>query len=113
MRALVKARPEPGIWMEEIPEPVPGPNDVLIRVSKTSICGTDLHIAAWDEWAAATVPTPMTVGHEYVGTVIEVGSEVEGLNVGQRVSGEGHIVCGRCRNCQAGGDPGIERAAGP
>ena len=102
MRALVKAKPEPGIWMEDVPTPEPGPNDVLIRVSKTSICGTDLHIAAWDEWAAATIPTPMTVGHEYMGTVVEIGSEVEGLTVGQRVSGEGHIVCGRCRNCQAG-----------
>ncbi len=102
MRALVKAKPEPGLWMEDIPVPEIGPNDVLIKVMKTSICGTDLHIAAWDEWAQATIPTPMTVGHEYVGTVHEIGSEVEGLEIGQRVSGEGHIVCGRCRNCQAG-----------
>ncbi len=102
MRALVKAKAEPGIWLEDIPTPQLGPNDVLIRVHKTSICGTDLHIEAWDEWAAATIPVPMAVGHEYVGVVAEVGSEVEGLSIGQRVSGEGHIVCGRCRNCQAG-----------
>jgi len=102
MRALVKTRPEPGIWLEEIDEPSVGPNDVLIRVKKTSICGTDLHIVAWDEWAAATVPTPMAIGHEYMGVVAGIGTEVEGFHVGQRVSGEGHIVCGRCRNCQAG-----------
>ena len=102
MRALVKAKPEPGIWMEDVQRPATGPNDVLISVKKTSICGTDLHIIAWDEWARTTIPTPMTIGHEYVGTVAEIGSEVEGLEIGQRVSGEGHIVCGRCRNCQAG-----------
>jgi threonine 3-dehydrogenase len=102
MRALVKSKPEPGIWMEDIPEPAVGPNDVLIEVHKTSICGTDLHIVAWDEWAAETVPTPITIGHEYMGVVAAFGSEVEGLVVGQRVSGEGHVVCGRCRNCQAG-----------
>ncbi|MDK1017854.1 MAG: L-threonine 3-dehydrogenase [Actinomycetota bacterium] len=102
MRALVKARPEPGLWMEEIPIPRVGPNDVLIKVTKTSICGTDLHIVAWDEWARETVPVPMTLGHEYVGVVAEVGAEVEGIEVGRRVSGEGHIVCARCRNCQAG-----------
>jgi threonine 3-dehydrogenase len=102
MRALVKSRPEPGIWLEDIPKPEIGPNDVLINVKKTSICGTDLHIVAWDEWAQATIPTPMAVGHEYVGTVVEIGSEVDGIEIGQRVSGEGHVVCGRCRNCQAG-----------
>lgn len=102
MRALVKSLPEPGIWLSDVPVPEVGPNDVRIRVSKTSICGTDLHIVAWDEWAAATVPAPMTIGHEYVGVVTELGSEVEGIVVGQRVSGEGHVVCGRCRNCQAG-----------
>jgi threonine 3-dehydrogenase len=102
MHALVKAKPEPGLWMEEIPIPETGPNDVLIKVRRTSICGTDLHIVAWDEWAQATIPTPMTVGHEYVGVVAEVGSEVQGIEIGQRVSGEGHVVCGRCRNCQAG-----------
>jgi threonine 3-dehydrogenase len=102
MKALVKAKAEPGIWLQDVDKPEVGPNDVLIRVHKTSICGTDLHIVAWDEWAASTIPVPMVVGHEYMGTVAEIGAEVEGLFVGQRVSGEGHIVCGRCRNCQAG-----------
>ena len=102
MRALVKSRPESGIWMEDAPRPETGPNDVLIAIRKTSICGTDLHIIAWDEWAKRTIQTPMTIGHEYVGVVAEMGSEVEGLEIGQRVSGEGHVVCGRCRNCQAG-----------
>ncbi|MCL1601579.1 MAG: alcohol dehydrogenase catalytic domain-containing protein, partial [Actinomycetia bacterium] len=88
--------------MEDLPRPEIGPNDVLIKVGRTSICGTDLHIVEWDEWARATVPTPMAIGHEYVGTVVEVGSEVEGIEIGHRVSGEGHVVCGRCRNCQAG-----------
>ena len=102
MRALVKARPEPGIWMENIDEPEVGPNDVLIEIARTSICGTDLHIVEWDEWARSTIPVPMAIGHEYVGSVAGFGSEVGGIRVGQRVSGEGHIVCGRCRNCQAG-----------
>jgi len=102
MRALVKAKPEQGIWMEEVPEPEVGPNDVLIAVGKASICGTDLHIVSWDEWAQRTIPVPMVIGHEYMGTVAAFGSEVTGLAVGQRVSGEGHIVCGRCRNCQGG-----------
>ncbi|MEN8040871.1 MAG: L-threonine 3-dehydrogenase [Actinomycetota bacterium] len=102
MRALVKVKPEPGLWMQDIPVPEIGPNEVLIKIRKTSVCGTDLHIYDWDEWAQATIPTPMAVGHEYVGTVAEIGSEVEGLEIGQRVSGEGHVVCGRCRNCQAG-----------
>ncbi len=102
MRALVKAKSEPGIWLEEVPTPETGPNDVLIAVGKASICGTDLHIRNWDEWAQRTIPVPMVIGHEFMGTVAEVGSEVEGLAVGQRVSAEGHITCGRCRNCQAG-----------
>ncbi len=102
MKALVKAKAEPGIWLEDVPEPEVGPNDVLIQVHKTSICGTDLHIVAWDEWASSTIPVPMVVGHEYMGVVVETGTEVEGISIGQRVSGEGHIVCGRCRNCQAG-----------
>ena len=102
MRAIVKPEPGPGLVMAEVPEPPVGPNDVLVRVIKTSICGTDLHIAAWDEWAAATIQAPMVIGHEYVGVVERVGSEVERITVGERVSGEGHIVCGRCRNCQAG-----------
>jgi threonine 3-dehydrogenase len=102
MKALVKAKAEPGIWLEDVPEPDVGPNDVLIRVQKTSICGTDLHIVEWDEWASSTIPVPMVVGHEYMGVVAAIGPEVEGIDIGQRVSGEGHIVCGRCRNCQAG-----------
>jgi threonine 3-dehydrogenase len=102
MRALVKAKPEPGIWMQDVDRPDVGPNDALIAVAKTSICGTDLHIEAWDEWASATIPVPMTIGHEYVGVVEAVGTEVEGITIGQRVSGEGHVVCGHCRNCQAG-----------
>jgi threonine 3-dehydrogenase len=102
MRALVKTRPEPGIWLEHLDEPDVGPNDVLIAVQKTSICGTDLHIVEWDDWAASTIPIPMAIGHEYMGTVAAIGSEVDGISIGQRVSGEGHIVCGRCRNCQAG-----------
>ena len=102
MRALVKSKAEPGIWLEDVEPPSVGPNDVLVRVQKTSICGTDLHIVDWDEWAATTIPTPMTIGHEYMGVVEAVGSEVERIDIGQRVSGEGHVVCGRCRNCQAG-----------
>ncbi|HJR93395.1 MAG TPA: L-threonine 3-dehydrogenase [Acidimicrobiia bacterium] len=102
MRALVKAKAEPGLWMEEVPEPSIGPGDVLIRVQKTSICGTDVHIHAWDEWAQETIPVPMVVGHEFMGVVAEVGADVEGLEVGDRVAGEGHITCGHCRNCRAG-----------
>ena len=102
MKALVKASAEAGIWLKDVEVPTPGPNDVLVRVHQTSICGTDLHIVAWDEWARTTVSAPMTIGHEYMGVVEALGSEVTGLEVGQRVSGEGHIVCGRCRNCQAG-----------
>jgi len=102
MKALVKAKAEPGIWMEEIPEPKVGPNDVLIRIGKTAICGTDMHIYLWDQWAQKTIPVPMAVGHEYVGEIVELGSEVQGFKVGDRVSGEGHITCGYCRNCRAG-----------
>jgi threonine 3-dehydrogenase len=102
MRALVKARAEPGIWMESVPVPEIGPNDVLIKVKKTAICGTDVHIYKWDEWAQKTIPVPMVTGHEFVGTVADFGSAVRGYRVGQRVSGEGHIVCGQCRNCRAG-----------
>ncbi|MCG6114151.1 MAG: L-threonine 3-dehydrogenase [Mesorhizobium sp.] len=102
MRALVKARAEPGIWMEEVPVPEIGPNEVLIKVRRSAICGTDIHIFNWDQWAARTVPVPMVVGHEFVGEVAELGSSVTGYRVGQRVSGEGHIVCGQCRNCRAG-----------
>ena len=102
MRALVKARSEPGIWMENVPIPEIGPNDVLIKVKKTAICGTDVHIYKWDDWARKTVPVPLVTGHEFVGTVADFGSAVTGYHVGQRVSGEGHIVCGQCRNCRAG-----------
>jgi len=102
VKALIKAKSEPGLWIDDIPRPEVGPNDVLIRVHKTSICGTDLHIESWDEWAQRTIAVPMAIGHEFMGTVERFGSEVSGLEVGQRVSAEGHIVCGRCRNCQAG-----------
>src|SRR5215216_6139297 len=102
MRTLAKTKREPGIWMAEAPKPPVGPNDVLIRIRKTAICGTDMHIFNWDDWAQKTIPVPMTVGHEYVGTVEAMGDEVRGLKLGQRVSGEGHIVCGHCRNCRAG-----------
>jgi threonine 3-dehydrogenase len=102
MKALVKAKAETGIWMEDVPVPVPGPNDVLIKVKKTAICGTDLHIYNWDEWARKTVPTPMVTGHEFSGEIFETGTAVTKYKIGQRVSGEGHIVCGACRNCRAG-----------
>ena len=102
MKALVKAKPEPGIWMEEVPEPDPGPNDVKIKIRKTAICGTDLHIYHWDRWAADTVPVPMVTGHEFSGEIVEVGNAVTKYRPGQRVSGEGHLVCGACRNCRAG-----------
>jgi threonine 3-dehydrogenase len=102
MKALVKARPEPGLWMEDVEVPRPQDRDVLIRVRKTSICGTDLHIFDWDEWAAATIPVPMVVGHEFMGEIVRLGAEARGLEVGQRVAVEGHITCGHCRNCRAG-----------
>ncbi|MGD2145472.1 MAG: L-threonine 3-dehydrogenase [Anaerolineae bacterium] len=102
MRALVKKHPEPGLWLEEVPIPQPGINDVLIKIHKTAICGTDVHIWNWDAWAQRTIPVPMVVGHEFVGTVAAMGSNVHDLEVGDIVSGEGHIVCGRCRNCLAG-----------
>ncbi|HTH05339.1 MAG TPA: alcohol dehydrogenase catalytic domain-containing protein, partial [Ilumatobacteraceae bacterium] len=90
MKALVKAKREPGLWLEDVPEPVPGEGDVLIRVRKTSICGTDLHIFHWDEWAQRTIPVPMVVGHEFMGEIAALGAGVQGLEVGQRVAGEGH-----------------------
>ena len=102
MKSLVKAKREPGIWMEDVPMPEYGVNDVLIKIKKTAICGTDIHIYLWDEWAQATIPVPMTVVHEFYGEIAEIGKEVKGLKVGQRVSGEGHITCGLCRNCRAG-----------
>lgn len=102
MKSLVKAKREPGIWMQDVPIPDYGVNDVLIKVEKTAICGTDIHIYNWDAWAQATIPVPMTVGHEFYGKIVAIGSEVSGLKVDQRVSGEGHITCGHCRNCRAG-----------
>ncbi len=102
MKALVKKEARPGLWLESVPEPTIGPNDVLIEIRKTAICGTDIHIYQWDAWAARTIPVPLTTGHEFVGVISALGSEVQGLRVGQRVSGEGHITCGHCRNCRAG-----------
>jgi threonine 3-dehydrogenase len=102
MKALVKSKAAPGLWLEDVAKPEPGINDVLIRVLRTAICGTDVHIYKWDAWAEKTIPVPMVVGHEFVGEIVEVGDNVEGYHPGQIVSGEGHIVCGRCRNCMAG-----------
>jgi threonine 3-dehydrogenase len=102
MKALVKSRKEPGLWLEEVDTPEIGINDVLIRVLRTGICGTDLHIYNWDEWAERTIPVPLVVGHEFVGEIVEVGSNVADFFPGDIVSGEGHVVCGRCRNCLAG-----------
>ncbi len=102
MKALVKAKPEPGLWMDHVPVPEPGPSDVLIRVRKSAICGTDVHIWKWDEFSARTVPVPMVVGHEFVGEIVDTGAAAVKYRIGQRVSGEGHIVCGACRNCRAG-----------
>ncbi len=102
MKALVKAQAAPGLWLEDVPEPRVGINDVLIKVQRAAICGTDLHIYKWDEWAAKTIPVPMVVGHEFVGQIVEVGSNVSDFYSGDIVSAEGHVVCGRCRNCLAG-----------
>jgi threonine 3-dehydrogenase len=102
MKALVKRKAEPGLWLEDVPEPNCGPNDVLIRIDRTGICGTDLHIYKWDAWAQKTIPVPMVVGHEFVGEVVQVGGNVTDFKPGDLVSGEGHITCGRCRHCQAG-----------
>ncbi len=102
MKALVKKFPKPGLWLDEVPVPEYGPNDVLIKIQKTAICGTDIHIYNWDEWASKTIPVPMVVGHEYVGIVEAFGSNVQDVIKGELVSGEGHIVCGHCRNCRAG-----------
>lgn len=102
MKALSKQEARPGLWMIETEVPTPGPNDLLIRVKNSSICGTDVHIYKWDEWAQKTIPVPMVVGHEYVGVVAGMGSEVRGFEIGDRVSGEGHVTCGHCRNCRAG-----------
>jgi threonine 3-dehydrogenase len=102
MKALVKAKAERGIWMEDIKKPDVGHNDVLIKVNRTAICGTDIHIFKWDDWAQATIPVPMAVGHEFSGEIVDMGIEVKGYEIGDRVSAEGHITCGYCRNCRAG-----------
>ncbi|MBT8098478.1 MAG: L-threonine 3-dehydrogenase [Gammaproteobacteria bacterium] len=102
MRALVKAKPERGIWLERTRKPEIGHNDVLIKVNRTAICGTDIHIYQWDDWASKTIPVPMAVGHEFSGVIIETGIEVKGYEAGDRVSAEGHVTCGFCRNCRAG-----------
>lgn len=102
MKALVKKEAAVGLWLEEVPEPTVGINDVLIKVKRTAICGTDMHIYNWDDWARKTIPVPMVVGHEFVGEIVDVGSNVIDFHPGQIVSGEGHVVCGRCRNCMAG-----------
>jgi threonine 3-dehydrogenase len=102
MKALVKAGPEPGLRFEDVPMPAVGPDDALIKVLRTGICGTDLHIYNWDAWAAQHVPVPLVIGHEFVGQIVEVGSDVHDLSIGDLVSGEGHLVCGHCRNCMAG-----------
>ena len=102
MKALVKSKREPGLWLEEIPKPTIGIHDVLIRVRRAGICGTDVHIYNWDEWAQRTIPVPMAIGHEFAGEIVEVGSDVSDFHPGDVVSGEGHVVCGHCRNCLAG-----------
>lgn len=102
MKAIVKSKPEKGIWMEDVQMPSVGPNDVLIKIKKSAICGTDLHIYKWDEWAQQAIKPPLTIGHEFMGTVVEVGSEVDRVAVGERVTVEGHIACGFCRNCRRG-----------
>jgi len=102
LKALVKSRAERGLWLEDIAEPSIGINDVMIRVRHTGICGTDVHIYQWDEWAQRTIPVPMAIGHEFVGEIVDIGSNVNDFHVGDIVSGEGHVVCGRCRNCLAG-----------
>ncbi len=102
MKALAKLKAEEGIWMTDVPKPDVGHNDLLIKIRKTAICGTDVHIYNWDEWSQKTIPVPMVVGHEYVGEVVGIGQEVKGFKIGDRVSGEGHITCGYCRNCRGG-----------
>src|SRR5512137_2744499 len=112
MNALVKSKSAPGLWLEQVPVPEIGINDVLIRVLRTAICGTDVHIYKWNEWAQKTIPVPMVVGHEFVGEVVQVGSNVADFFPGDIVSGEGHVVCGRCRNCLAGRRHLCARSAG-
>ncbi|PKM09754.1 MAG: L-threonine 3-dehydrogenase [Gammaproteobacteria bacterium HGW-Gammaproteobacteria-5] len=102
MKALVKREPAKGIWMQQVPRPVPGANEVLVKLHMTAICGTDLHIYKWDEWSQRTIKPGLVIGHEFVGTIAEIGPGVTGYSLGQRVSAEGHVVCGHCRNCRAG-----------
>ncbi|MDE4734535.1 MULTISPECIES: L-threonine 3-dehydrogenase [Providencia] len=102
MKALSKLKAEPGIWMTDVPKPELGHNDVMIKIRKTAICGTDVHIYNWDEWSQKTISVPMVVGHEYIGEIVAIGQEVKGFKIGDRVSGEGHITCGHCRNCRGG-----------
>src|SRR5436190_20770187 len=102
MKALIKSKAERGLWLADVPEPRCGAGEVLIRVDRTGICGTDLHIWRWDAWARRTIPVPLVVGHEFVGRVAEVGAGVGDFAVGELVSGEGHLVCGHCRNCMSG-----------
>jgi len=102
LKALVKKKAERGLWLEDVPAPEVGPNDVLIKIRKTAICGTDVHIYNWDEWSQKNVPVPLTIGHEFVGEIAEMGSNVHDFEIGDLVSGEGHVVCGHCRNCLAG-----------
>lgn len=102
MKSLLKKKSETGIWLEDVEQPSYGNNDVLIKITHTAICGTDIHIYNWDQWAQDTIPVPMTVGHEFVGTIAAIGDDVRGLKIGDRVSGEGHLTCGHCRNCRAG-----------
>ena len=112
MKALVKKYAEPGIWMEDVPMPEVGVNDVLIKIWKVAICGTDLHIYNWDQWAQNTIKTPMTIGHEYVGEIVKLGSGVKNYKIGDRVTGEGHIACGHCRNCRRGREHICENSIG-
>lgn len=102
MKALVKLHPQEGIWMADVPEPEPGHNDIVVKIRKSAICGTDVHIYNWDEWAQKTLRLPLVAGHEYVGEIVAMGQEVRGYSIGDRVSGEGHVTCGHCRNCRAG-----------
>jgi threonine 3-dehydrogenase len=112
MKALVKARPEKGLWMQEVPVPEPGLNDVIIKVKKSAICGTDLHIYEWDPWAQRTIKTPMVTGHEYMGYIEKMGAGVPNLKIGDRVTGEGHLACGHCRNCRRGKEHVCENTIG-
>ena len=112
MKALVKARQEKGIWMQEVAVPEPGLNDVIIKVQKTAICGTDLHIYQWDEWSQHTIKTPMIIGHEYMGHIVRKGAGVKLLKEGDRVTGEGHLACGHCRNCRRGKEHVCENTLG-